>query len=155
MPEAKRVTQVRLAVPVDDRGELFEVLRRDSAMFEKFGQVYIVRSRWPGTVRGWHRHAKLWDHFCIVNGAAKFGFVDAKPGGGPQGDPYYITLTDHQPTRLDVPPGVWHGWSSLEPNTLLLSIASEPYCGDNRAEDPDEERLPADSFGAAWEVQAK
>jgi dTDP-4-dehydrorhamnose 3,5-epimerase-like enzyme len=154
--DERMVKAVRLTVPVDDRGELFEILRRDEEGFRSYGQTYFVRSRQAGTVRGWHRHAVLWDHFCIVNGAAKFGFVDADPHGQPKGEPYWITLSDRQPTRLDVPAGVWHGWLSLEPNTLLVSIGSEPYMGDNHClEQPDEERLPANSFGAVWEVEAK
>lgn len=163
----RRVVIVDLAVNVDDRGELFEILRRDEPGFVEFGQLYFVRSREPKTIRAWHRHRVMWDHFCIVHGAAKFGFVDAEPGS-PHGHseaiaqqdagPYFISASDRKPVRLDVPPGVWHGWVSLEPDTLLASIASEPYCGEGRRDpEPDEERLPAGSFGFidVWEVEAK
>jgi dTDP-4-dehydrorhamnose 3,5-epimerase-like enzyme len=153
------VKAVRLEVPVDDRGELFEILRRDDAGFQGFGQVYFVRSRTPGIVRGFHRHDSMWDHFCIVNGAAKFGFVDPQHtpcvNGCADGPIYWITLSDRCPARLDVPPGVWHGWMALEPNTLLVSVASEPYKGDNREGVLDEERVPATTFGADWRVEAK
>jgi dTDP-4-dehydrorhamnose 3,5-epimerase len=145
----RRVTVTELAIHVDDRGDLFEVLRRDDPEFVEFGQVYMVHSRQPGTVRAWHRHERMWDHFCIVKGAAKFGFVDEET-------PYYITASDRKPVVLHVPPGVWHGWMALEPSTLLLSIASAPYCGDDHAwEKPDEERVAADAFGACWVVEAK
>jgi dTDP-4-dehydrorhamnose 3,5-epimerase len=155
------VKTVRLAVPVDDRGELFEILRNDEEGFRQFGQVYFVRSRQPGTVRGFHRHARMWDHFCIVRGSAKFGFMDAVPGDytgticPAHPAVYWVTLSDRQPMRLDVPAGTWHAWMALEPDTLLVSVASEPYCGVDRSEAPDEERVPATSFGAVWEVEAK
>lgn len=155
---AERLVRVtELAVNVDDRGELFEVLRRDDPEFVGFGQVYMVRSRQPGTVRAWHRHYQMWDCFCIVRGAALFQFVDALPGTEPFcPEPYRITLSDRKPAVLHVPPGVWHGWMALEPDTLLLSIASEPYMGHGRTlEAPDEERKPAGSFDAVWRVTAR
>lgn len=156
MPTERLVRVTELAVNVDDRGELFEVLRRDALEFVDFGQVYVVRSRQPGTVRAWHRHAVMWDHFCIVAGSALFQFVDDEPGGTEVCAPYKIVATDRKPVVLHVPPGVWHGWMALEPNTLLLSIASQPYMGHGRTlEKPDEERLPADSFGACWQVIAR
>ena len=158
MSETRLVTVTELTVNVDDRGELYEVLRRDAPEFVEFGQAYIVRSRQPGTVRAWHRHAVMWDAFCIVAGSALFQFVDDVPGGpsadgypAERGRPYRITASDRKPVVLHVPPGVWHGWASLEPNTLLLSIATQPY----NAEEPDEERRAADWFGADWQVQAR
>jgi dTDP-4-dehydrorhamnose 3,5-epimerase len=181
MPTERLVRVTELAVNVDDRGELFEVLRRDALEFVDFGQVYVVRSRQPGTVRAWHRHAVMWDHFCIVAGSAKFGFIDAEP----QGDPlppndtdyywyadmpngvvapaYFIAATDRKPVVLHVPPGVWHGWMALEPNTLLLSVASEPYMGHGRTlHKPDEERLVEGALNGlcfradnVWAVQAR
>ena len=104
MSEERRVIVVPLDIHVDDRGELFEILRNDEAAFMGFGQVYLVRSRQPGTVRAWHYHENMWDHFCVVNGAAKFGFEDNEPTWAP----YYISASDRKPVRIDVPPGVWH-----------------------------------------------
>jgi len=157
MSHERRVTMTVPTTHVDDRGELFEMLRRDDQEFVRFGQVYVVRTRWPGVVRAWHRHAEMWDHFCIVHGAALFQFVDADPGEPAQNArPYRMTLSDRKAAVLHVPPGVWHGWMALEPNTLLLSVASEPYCGDGRIyERPDEERLPASAFDACWKVEAR
>lgn len=63
-----------------------------------------------------------------------------------------IVATGDRPVRIDVPPGVAHGWCALEPNTILLSTGSEMY---NRDE-PDEYRLPWDLFGdAIWKIQNK
>ena len=148
----RKVTVTELTTHIDDRGALYEVLRRDDPEFVDFGQVYMVRSRGVGVVRAFHRHERLWDHFCIVSGAALFQFAEDVPSdlsGVPEA--YRITADAQKPVVLHVPPGVWHGWMALEPNTLLLSIGSEVYS----AAKPDEERLPPDSFGAVWEVEAK
>ena len=52
---------------------------------------------------------------------------------------------------LVVPPGVYHGWMSLEDDTQLISIASETY---NRHK-PDEARVPPDSFGDVWTITGR
>jgi dTDP-4-dehydrorhamnose 3,5-epimerase len=150
-----KVTITALETNVDDRGELCELLRTDDHDFEQFGQVYCVLSRQPGIVRAWHRHQYLYDWFIIVSGAAKFGFVDALPNDKPEGAAYYITTSERKLTRICVPPGVWHGWMALVPNTLLISVASQLYKGPGRCLAVDEERLPADSFNAEWYVKAR
>jgi dTDP-4-dehydrorhamnose 3,5-epimerase-like enzyme len=48
-----------------------------------------------------------------------------------------------------VPPGVFHGWVALEDGTQLISVASELYDPEN----PDEERIPWNSFGYDWSVR--
>jgi len=124
----------------------------------RFGQAYVVHSLVRGTVRAFHKHHKLWDYFCIVSGAAKFAFVDDRGGAvdSPQGHDYLLTpspgdtkivvASARQPKLIVVPPGIFHGWVSLENNTTLLSIASELYS----REHPDEVRVPPNYFDAEF-----
>ena len=60
--------------------------------------------------------------------------------------------------RIAVPPGIWHGWSSIEDNTVLISIASEPYMGYGRTGELDEERIPYNYFDGdedGWSVKPR
>ena len=50
-----------------------------------------------------------------------------------------VLLSGFMFPRSEMPPGIYHGWMSLEPDTLLLSTASHVYNRDK----PDEERIPA------------
>jgi len=148
------VTVTDLAVHEDDRGLLSELLRTDSQDFAGFGQVYVVHNRTAGTIRAYHRHNVMWDWFIIVKGAAKFRFYDDS------GNTQTVISSDHKLRRIAVPPGVWHGWMSLEDDTILLSVASEPYLGYNREGELDEERVdwrtlePEDQMGG-WGVEFK
>ncbi len=136
-----------LEVFSDDRGNLFEVLRRDDKEFVVFGQVYFVENRTPFTVRAFHKHFKMWDWFCITNGSAKFVFFD-----DPKHQPEIVIADSKQPKLIAVPPTVWHGWMSLEPNTQMLSIASQPY----NKKKPDEERCDPYILGKeVWQISAK
>jgi len=107
-------------------------------------------------VRAFHKHAELHDWFCIVHGAAKFVLVDDRKGGPTYRKSDVATLSDKSPKLLVVPPGVYHGWMSLAPDTMLLSTASHVY---NKTK-PDEERIPPDAFdgllgGSPWAILAK
>ena len=148
---AELVTITPLVQHVDDRGLLCELLRADDPGV-KWGQTYLVESLVKGTVRGLHRHAETVDWFIITNGSAKFRFFDD------DGNEQVVVTSDKKLCRIEVPCGVWHGWCSLEDNTMMISIASEPYMGYGRTGQLDEERIPYNHFdgdGDGWAVQPR
>lgn len=145
------VKQVELKAHIDDRGYLIEVLRSSDEHFTKFGQVYLVGNFSRGTIRAFHKHNVLWDWFFISHGAAKFILVDdrEKSKTYKQKDTYVVS--SRNPSLIVVPPGVYHGWMSLENDTQLISIASEVY---NRKK-PDEVRIAPDTFDDIWTVEGR
>lgn len=135
---------------VDDRGYLTVILRADHPDFTRFGQVYLVGNHDVGTIRAWHKHSVMWDWFFISHGAAKFGLVDDRPDSPTRGVRWSVTISARAPAVLSVPPGVFHGWMSLEADTQLVSIADQKYG------DPgwDETRVPWDHFpDFPWRVE--
>ncbi|MBI2589454.1 dTDP-4-dehydrorhamnose 3,5-epimerase family protein [Candidatus Berkelbacteria bacterium] len=145
------VKVVDLTMHLDDRGYLYEIIHRTDPYIAKFGQVYLVGNMTRGTIRAFHKHEKLWDYFCIVHGSAKFALVDDRPDSSTYGNIRTIVLNSKKPQMIVVPPGVHHGWMGLEDDTILVSVGSEVYNKDN----PDEERVPFDSFGYDWSVKFK
>lgn len=143
------VRLIELKPRVDDRGYLIKVLRADDPHFTKFGEVYVVGDFARGTVRAWHKHRVLWDYFHISHGAAKFALCDDRPDSPTYRKIEEYVLSARNPSTLVVPPGVYHGWVALEDDTQLVSIASELYDPDN----PDEERIPWNSFDYDWSVR--
>ena len=131
----------------------------------KFGQTYVVKDRVRNTIRAFHRHEKTLDYFHIVQGSAKVVLVanlekmkdqtvrEFTEGELPKIDK--VVLSSSKPQLLIIPPGIWHGWMSLEDNTTLISTASEVYNKDN----PDEERLSPYALhglaGNIWEIEVK
>ena len=134
--------QVFLTVHEDDRGYLFEVLHASDAFVTQFGQVYVVGDRIERVVRAYHKHKELHDWFAIVHGSAKFVLVDDREESPSYRKADIVVGSARTPSVIVVPPGVYHGWMSLEPDTLLCSTASHEY---NRDE-PDEVRIPLDAF---------
>lgn len=147
----KDVKKIDLIAHVDDRGYLIEILRSSDDYFTKFGQVYLVGNFARGVIRAFHKHNILWDFFFISHGAAKFIFVDDRENSPTYKEVNTFVVSSRNPSLLVVPPGVYHGWMSLEDDTQLISTASEVY---NR-ESPDEVRVPPDSLGVKWEVKGR
>jgi dTDP-4-dehydrorhamnose 3,5-epimerase len=146
---------------IDDRGYLYEIIHATDDYLPKFGQTYVVASPARGTIRGFHRHDLLWDYFCVVRGTGKFIVAKAPDAPVKQASDAGTTfapdaietfiLSERKPCLLIVPPGHWHGWMSLEDETIVVSTGSEVY---NRAT-PDEFRVSPDVFGDVWAVKGR
>jgi dTDP-4-dehydrorhamnose 3,5-epimerase len=122
----------------------------------KFGQVYVVGDRIPLVVRAFHKHRDLHDWFSIIRGSAKFVLVDDREDSPTYRKFDMVVQSDRKASLLVVPPGIYHGWMSLEPDTIMISTASHEY---NR-ENPDEVRVPPDHFNGLigedpWQIKGK
>lgn len=122
----------------DERGWLMEILRADEAdLFTKFGQVY-VSATYPGAVKAWHYHKAQVDNFACVEGMVKLVLVDTRPGSPTQGAVNEFFVGSLNPTLVQVPPLVYHGWKCVSEHlALVVNAPTEPY----RHGDPDEYRL--------------
>jgi dTDP-4-dehydrorhamnose 3,5-epimerase len=143
-----------LKVNTDDRGYLIVIGslgREDAPNLPVIREVYLVGDMVKGTIRAFHKHQTLWDYFFISNGSAKFVLVDDRPDSITKGEMNTFVLTERNPSLLFVPPGVYHGWMSLEDGTQMVSIANDPY----NPKAPDEKRIPPDSFGDVWTVKGR
>ena len=128
----------KLRVMPDERGWLMEILRADEAeLFTKFGQTY-VSATYPGVVKAWHYHKKQVDHFACVAGMVKLVLIDTREDSPTNGAVNEFFLGTQNPTLVQVPNLVYHGWKciSLEPS-LVVNVTTELY----QYADPDEYRL--------------
>ena len=127
-----------LRVIADERGRLFEMLRRDEPLFTKFGQVYCTTVN-CGVVKGWHYHKRQVDNFVCVSGMIKLVAYDGRAGSPTKGLVNEFVIGTHAPRLVQIPAGVHHGFKGLtEPEAIVINIPTEPY----RRAKPDEYRLP-------------
>ena len=128
----------KMRVMPDERGWLMEILRVDETeLFTKFGQTY-VSATYPGVVKAWHYHKKQVDNFACVAGMVKLVLIDTRDDSPTRGAVNEFFLGTQNPTLVQVPNLVYHGWKciSLEPS-LVVNVTTEPY----QYTDPDEYRL--------------
>lgn len=145
---------VRPEVREDDRGYLYEVVHDTDFFVPRIGQVYVVGDPARGAIRAFHKHRELHDWFCLVRGSAKFAFVDDRRESSTYKKTDVLVISGRRPALIVVPPGVYHGWMSLEDDTIMLSVASDVYDREN----PDEVRVSPrafdDLFGTnIWQVE--
>lgn len=140
---------IPLKTHFDDRGYLFEIIHNYD--MPKFGRVYTAANPTRGTIRAFHKHYVSWDYFCILKGSAKFVFVDDRKESPTFKQQEAIVISEKSPKLIIVPIGVYHGWMSLEDDTILLTANSELFNKDK----PDESRIPPDSFGDVWTVKGR
>tara|TARA_B100000749_G_scaffold209694_1_gene164656 strand:+ start:438 stop:956 length:519 start_codon:yes stop_codon:yes gene_type:complete len=124
----------------DERGWLMEILRSDDPdYFQKFGQVY-VSATYPGVVKAWHYHKHQIDNFACVSGMVKLVLVDTREGSPTKGAINEFFLGTQNPTLVQVPNLVYHGWKCISTEvSTVVNVPTELY----RYDDPDEYRLEA------------
>ena len=151
---------IDLTVHEDDRGYLFEIIHKSddfvSGKGQELKQVYLVGNRIEKIIRAFHKHNELHDWFCIVRGSAKFVLVDDRKDSPTYQKYDLIVCSDRSPKLLVVPPGIYHGWMSLEPDTIMISSASQEYNRDK----PDEYRVTPYYFDNLigtnpWEIEGR
>lgn len=133
----------------DERGRLGEILRSDSELFRKFGQVYFTCA-YPGVVKAWHYHKLQTDHFFCVKGMAKVVLFDAREDSPTHGLINEFFIGEHNPQLVVIPPMVYHGFKTIsQEEAVMINVPTETY----NYENPDEFRLDAhtDKIPYDWE----
>ena len=143
-------TKILTVIP-DERGRLFEMLRRDEPLFKRFGQVYCTTIH-RGVVKGWHYHKRQDDNFICISGMIKLVAYDARPRSRTRGLINEFFIGVHNPTLVQIPPGVYHGFKGLtDPEAIVINIPTEPY---NRKH-PDEFRVDSHHGGIPYDWKRK
>jgi len=147
------VTTHKLRLIPDERGRLMEILRKDSEHYKPVAQIYMT-TNYPGVVKAWHYHKKQWDQMTCVKGMVKVALYDARDGSPTKGQVNEFFIGEHNPTLLQIPPGVYHGWKCIsEGESVVVNAPTELY----NYENPDEHRAAWDdpNIPYKWEIEYK
>ncbi len=126
-----------IKVNIDDRGRLAEILRSDSDVFRKFGQVYYTTAH-PGVVKAWHYHKIQTDYFFCLKGTARLALYDPREDSPTKGLVNEFVVGEQNPMLVVIPNLVYHGFRNIsKEESIMINIPTEPYNHD----DPDEYRL--------------
>ncbi|MEM2293523.1 MAG: WxcM-like domain-containing protein [Nitrososphaerota archaeon] len=129
---------------VDDRGFLYQIYGNYDKEFPELKRVYVVGNFSKGIIRGFHKHKEEWKCYFVVNGSAKFVIVDENKNIST------FVLSSKRPCLLIVPPGYFHGWVSLEENTILIGMSNKTL----EQSISDDFRIDPFTFGKdIWEVK--
>ncbi len=95
----------------------------------------------PGVICGMHMHRKQTDYFMVAKGSILIRLVydDGRPEEK-------FVLSEHTHATVIIPPGVWHGYKSLEPSVVVFYI-DHPFNAE------DENRRP--THPDEWAIEIK
>lgn len=142
------VKNTRVESFIDDRGFLSQILPEGDESFT-IKRIYSTGNFSKGTIRGFHKHKKEKKGFFVTSGSAKFVVVDDRKDSSTYKEINTFILSTLNPSVLTVPVGVYTGWMSLQNDTVILGISSEPFDKEN----PDDERSDPFAFEDVWKVK--
>jgi len=121
----------------DDRGAVLHMLRSDSAIFSKFGEIYFSIVN-PGVVKAWKRHREMTQRFAVPVGRIQLVLFDDRANSPSRGQVEEIILgRPDQYYLICIPHMLWYGFQGISEMPALLANCSDiPH-------DPNEsEQLP-------------
>jgi dTDP-4-dehydrorhamnose 3,5-epimerase len=105
-----------------------------------------VSSAEAGRVNAFHIHTKLPQNeiWTVIHGQLLVWLVDCRKDSSTTGVKRRVVLSGEQPMQLHIPAGVAHGYKAGSSAATLLYMMDQQF----DLSDPNEGRLPWDTFGA-------
>ena len=125
----------------DERGKVMHMLREDSNIFERFGEIYFS-STYPGVVKAWHLHKRMTLNYAVVCGEIKLVLYDNRESSLTRGEVQEIFISPENYMLVTVPPLIWNGFKCVgTQSAVLANCATLPHQSDEIVR-----RLPSDSL---------
>ena len=123
----------------DERGKVMHMLREDSSIYTRFGEIYFS-STYPGVVKAWHRHKRMTLNYAVVCGEIKLVLYDDRVSSISRGELQEIFISPENYMLVTVPPLIWNGFKCVgTQSAILANCATLPHQADEI-----ERKLPND-----------
>ena len=111
----------------DERGKVMHMLREDSPIFSRFGEVYFSCTN-PGAIKAWHLHKKMTLNYAVIYGEIKFVLFDDRPDSKTRGCIQEFFLSPENYCLVTVPPLIWNGFKGIGDKTsIVANCATLPH----------------------------
>lgn len=115
----------------DERGKIMHMLRCDSDLFKRFGEIYFSVVN-KNIVKAWKKHLKMTQHFAVPVGKIKLILYDNRKGSLTFGRLNTVELGEDCYFLVKIPPDVWYGFKGISDTPALIANCTDiPH-------DPDE-----------------
>lgn len=110
---------------VDERGAVLHMLRRDSNLYTRFGEIYFSVVN-PGSIKAWRQHKLMTQHFAVPHGKIRLVLFDDRPSSPSRG-----TMEEHVLGRPDnyclfrIPPMLWYGFMGISNEQSIIANFSD------------------------------
>ena len=111
----------------DDRGAVLHMLRLDSPLFSKFGEVYFSEI-FPGQIKAWKQHKKMTQLFAVPIGRIILVVYDDRHNSVSKGRRFIVEMGRDNYQLVKIPPRLWYGFKCTSPSpALIANCADMPY----------------------------
>lgn len=127
----------------DERGKVMHMLREDSPVFSRFGEIYFSCTH-PGVVKAWHLHKEMTLNYAVIHGEIKFVLFDDRPKSSTRGEIQEFFISPESYMLVTVPPMIWNGFKSVGTTTSIVANCSTlPHSPDELVRrSPSDPRIP-------------
>ena len=110
-----------LKIISDERGAVLHFLKSDSLTFNQFGEAYFSKIN-KSIVKGWKKHKKIFQNFCVPYGQIKFVIYDSREDSKTKGIVEEIILDNSTNYNLlSMPSGLWYSFKCLSNDYAILA----------------------------------
>ncbi|KHE94087.1 MAG: dTDP-4-dehydrorhamnose 3,5-epimerase family protein [Candidatus Scalindua rubra] len=136
---------------VDERGKVMHMLRNDSPLFKKFGEIYFSVVN-PRVVKAWKRHKEMIQNFAVPIGMIKLVIYDNRDGTKSYGRTEVLEIGEDNYCLVKIPPLLWYGFQCASSTQALIANCTDiPH-----DQDEAEQMSPLDSFiPYQWHIEEK
>ncbi len=114
------VTITPLRQIFDERGKVMHMLREDSPIFSRFGEIYFSCT-YPGVVKAWHLHKKMTLNYAVIFGEIKFVLFDDRKGSSTYGEIQELYISPENYLLVTVPPRIWNGFKGVGTDKAIVA----------------------------------
>jgi dTDP-4-dehydrorhamnose 3,5-epimerase len=111
----------------DERGRVMHMLRADSPLFTRFGEIYFSCTH-AGAIKAWHMHKEMTLNYAVLFGEIKFVLYDDRPESPTRGTVEELFLSPHNYCLVTVPPRIWNGFKGIgDTFSIVANCATMPH----------------------------
>ena len=109
-----------LKIISDERGKVMHMLRKDSVIFEKFGEIYFS-TIYHKSIKGWHLHKESALNYACIKGKVKLVLFDNRDGSSSKGNFQELILSPKNYFLVTIPPNIWNGFKGLDETESIIA----------------------------------
>ena len=109
-----------LKIISDDRGKVMHMLRKDSAIFDKFGEIYFS-TIYHKSIKAWHLHKESTLNYVCIKGKVKLVLFDNRDGIPSKNNFQELILSPKNYFLVTIPPNIWNGFKGQDESESIIA----------------------------------
>lgn len=112
---------------VDERGKVMHMLRVDSPLYKRFGEIYFSTIK-HGATKAWKKHYSMTQLFSVPIGKIRLVIYDDREGSKTLGNLKVMELGEDFYVLVKIPPLLWYGFQGISDcDALVANCADIPH----------------------------